>query len=91
MGWKKTASFKHFDKAANVGLIIAGGLLLLMQLHGYQHTQYPDEYPLNKDDHSHVHKDMEAAKKPLSLQDYGKKIELKPTAHDHGDGNLHTH
>jgi len=91
MGWRKTESFKHFDKAANVGLIIAGGLLLLMQLHGYQHTQYPDEYPLNKDDHSHVHKDMEAAKKPFSLQDYGKKIELKPTPHDHGDGNLHTH
>tara|TARA_B100001564_G_scaffold209203_1_gene176103 strand:+ start:111 stop:938 length:828 start_codon:yes stop_codon:yes gene_type:complete len=90
-GWRKTESFKHFSNASNVGLIIVGFMLLLMQLHGYEHTKYPDDYPINQDDHSHVHKDMEAAKKSLSLEEYGRKIKLKPTSHDHGDGNYHTH
>jgi hydrogenase/urease accessory protein HupE len=93
MGWRKTESFKHFDKAANVGLIIAGVLLLLMQLHGYEHNKYSDDYPLNKDDHSHVHKEMDAAATPKTspLKGYQKKIQLEPNPHDHGDGNLHAH
>ncbi|MDA0782841.1 MAG: HupE/UreJ family protein [Rickettsiales bacterium] len=92
-GWRKTESFKHFSNASNVGLIIVGFLLLLMQLHGYEHTKYPDDYPLNKDDHYHVHKEMDAANapKPSALEGYEKKIQLAPTAHDHGDGNVHTH
>lgn len=53
--WRKTASFARFSKACNLGLIFLGILLLLMQLHGYQHTQFPDEFPLNADDHSHIH------------------------------------
>lgn len=93
IGWRKTESFKHFNKAANVGLIIAGGLLLLMQLHGYLHTSYPDEYPLNKDDHSHVHKEMDAP----SLRDnyggyyYQQEMEVQPDVHSHGDGAPHAH
>lgn len=93
MGWRKTASFKHFNKAANVGLIIAGGLLLLMQLHGYQHTSYPDDYPLNKDDHSHIHKDMDAmtTSSPSALESYEKKILVQPEVHTHGHGTPHAH
>ncbi|MFT7559246.1 MAG: hypothetical protein ACI93R_001151 [Flavobacteriales bacterium] len=64
-GWRKTASFARFSKASNITLMILGGLLLLMQLHGYQHTQYPDDFPLNSDDHSHIHADMDARKSPL--------------------------
>ena len=60
-GWRRTASFAQFSKAANVGLIVAGVLLLLMQLHGYQHTAYPDEYPMNADDHAHAHTESIAA------------------------------
>src|SRR5215208_8303893 len=37
-GWRKTQSFTKFSKAANVALMVAGTLLLLMQLHGYQHA-----------------------------------------------------
>lgn len=57
-GWRKTASFVKFSKVANVALMVTGALLLLMQLHGYQHSQYPEDYPLNKDEHYHVHEDM---------------------------------
>ncbi len=72
--WRKRESFKRFSLASNVALMIAGTLLLLMQLHGYQHTQHPDEFPLNKDDHHHVHEDIKATQTPLST--YEKKLNL---------------
>ena len=57
--WRKTASFTKFSKVANAALMFAGLLLLLMQLHGYQHTQFADDFPLNKDEHFHIHQEME--------------------------------
>lgn len=85
--WRHTPSFAKFSNAANVGLIIVGALLFLMQLHGYQHTRYPDDFPLNKDEHFHVHEEMAAppaAPAPLT----------KPASeaeHSHGPGADHTH
>jgi hypothetical protein len=58
-GWRKAASFAKFAYAANVALIAGGIFLFFMQFHGYWHTSDPDSFPLNKDDHSHVHQDME--------------------------------
>lgn len=58
-GWRRTASFLKFSKVANVALMCAGVLLLLMQLHGYQHTQFADEFPFNKDEHFQIHEAME--------------------------------
>jgi hypothetical protein len=58
-GWRKAASFAKFAYAANVGLVAGGIFLFFMQMHGYWHTSDPDAFPLNKDDHSHVHEDME--------------------------------
>jgi ABC-type nickel/cobalt efflux system permease component RcnA len=66
LAWKKTASFNRFSKAANIALMLIGGLLLLMQLHSYQHTTYPDNFPLNQDDHHHVHAAMEKTSSQLS-------------------------
>lgn len=57
-GWRKAAAFTKFAYAANVGLIAGGIFLFFMQFHGYWHTSDPDTFPLNKDDHSHVHEDM---------------------------------
>lgn len=76
-GWRRTESFKHFSRATNWLLMMLGVLLLLMQLHGYQHSTYPDDFPLNKDDHSHEHEDMAAAQSPLA--DYQKKFDLNRT------------
>lgn len=78
-GWRKTESFKTFGKAANVGLMFIGFMLFLMQLHGYQHSVYRDDFPLNIDDHSHVHKEIDA--KALDTH----------VPHDHGDGVVHNH
>jgi hypothetical protein len=58
--WRKYDSFTTFARAGNVLLMIVGTFLLLMQLHGYQHTAYPDEFPLNKDDHYHTYKLIDA-------------------------------
>lgn len=81
-GWRKTKSFTRFSKASNIGLILIGGLLLLMQLHGYQHTQHSDDFPLNADDHSHIHEDI--AKKSSPLTNYPMKLNLntQPPSND---------
>ena len=69
-GWRKTESFKNFSNAANMGLIVVGFMLLLMQLHGYQHSTYSDDFPMNKDDHHHTHLDMEASRPPATPSDH---------------------
>jgi hypothetical protein len=95
-GWRKTRSFTQFSGAANVALLIVGSLLLLMQLHGYQHTKYPDDFPLNADDHSHIHADMEREKSAIS--NYSKPLDLEstdepeePETHSHDGVNYHSH
>lgn len=104
IGWRKTDSFKRFSKASNVSLMIAGGLLLLMQLHGYQHSQYPDDFPLNADDHQHIHEDMDEQASPLA--DYSKTFNFnqdsvqgsapkketqEPETHSHDGERSHSH
>ncbi len=76
MGWRKSQSFSRFSNAANVCLMIVGGLLLLMQLHGYQHTVHNEEFPINKDDHYHVHEEMNANQAPSPLENYPRRINL---------------
>jgi len=101
-GWRKTKSFQNFSKASNVGLMIVGLLLLQMQLHGYQHSSHPENYPLNKDDHFHAHKD-EKSLRVAKTQGIGavqvqeikqattpKVISDKPV-HSHGSGKAHSH
>ncbi|MEM1156980.1 MAG: HupE/UreJ family protein [Verrucomicrobiota bacterium] len=59
-GWRLTESFKKFGQVANVGLMVAGFLLFLMQLHGYQHRVYPETFPLNVHEHQHQHETMKS-------------------------------
>ena len=42
--WRKKESFKAFSLIANYGLILAGGTLFFMQMHGYVHTTSPEEF-----------------------------------------------
>ena len=75
-GWRKTASFLKFSKVANAALMFAGLLLLLMQLHGYQHTRFPEEFPLNKDEHFELHQKMESSRDPGTDADTNTSTEL---------------
>jgi len=43
-GWRKSHFFQTFSVITNYGLIIMGGLLFLMQMHGYEHTTNPEEF-----------------------------------------------
>lgn len=54
-GWRKAKSFQSFSRVSNVGLIFAGTLLFLMQMHGYAHVSNPDEFGFSADNHHHEH------------------------------------
>lgn len=60
--WRKRASFARFSVLANTGLIYAGVLLLLMQLHGYQHDTDPNGFRFPAQEHRHEHEDMDIEK-----------------------------
>lgn len=62
-GIRHTNVFKRFSKVANDGLILAGFMLLLMQLHGYLHTSNPDEFGFSEDNHIHHHMQLDKPKK----------------------------
>ena len=57
--WRKTASFLQHSKIANDALMFAGFMLFLMQLHGYLHTVNEEEFGFNRDEHYHIHMDMQ--------------------------------
>lgn len=59
--WRKTASFLRLSKVANDALMFAGFMLFLMQLHGYIHTVNEEEFGFNRDEHYHIHMDMQKA------------------------------
>jgi HupE / UreJ protein len=48
-----------FTRIANGGLMIAGSLLLLFQLHGYLHTTSPDAFGFARGEHLHHHDDLD--------------------------------
>ena len=89
LAWRKTESFQRFSAASNAGLIIVGGLLFLMQLHGYSHESSANTFPLNMDAHDHAHEIIAASTTQTSLPpgwhlDEGDTVPHKD--HDHDDG-----
>jgi hypothetical protein len=42
--WRKRNSFQTFSVVSNYGLILAGSLLFLMQMHGFTHISNPEEF-----------------------------------------------
>jgi hypothetical protein len=60
--WRKRASFKRFSVTANVALIFAGTLLLLLQLHSFHHDFDPDGFRFPAGEHEHAHEDLEINK-----------------------------
>jgi len=58
-GVRESDFFKRFSKIANDGLILAGFLLFLMQMHGYEHSKAPDDFRFSEDNHYHHHLKMD--------------------------------
>ena len=67
-GWRRTHSFAKFSMVSNWGLIAAGIFLFIMQMHGYQHTTEPDSFGFARDNHFHVHQQMQA-EEPVNTHD----------------------
>lgn len=65
--WRKRASFVRLSNAMNVSLLVVGGLLFLMQMHGYSHQVSTDEFGFNEDAHFHTHKDWKAKERLRDL------------------------
>ena len=82
---RKTKAFSRFSKVANDGLILAGFMLFLMQIHGYLHTSHPDEFGFSEDNHQHHHSDMEEKRNQFLQQ-----MRSHDHGHSHGDGD-HMH
>lgn len=74
--WRKSVSFEHTSRAANVVLLVIGGFLFLVQLHSFQHTAFAEGFPVSRDDHAHAHADMQAEKPPVALENYGRKLSI---------------
>tara|TARA_B100001559_G_scaffold181610_1_gene151932 strand:- start:1335 stop:2207 length:873 start_codon:yes stop_codon:yes gene_type:complete len=104
--WRKRDSFIRFSNASNVLLMLAGFFLLNMQLHGYQHSTYIDEFPFNEDEHSHIHEDWSYESGTMdnheshsqnvnetqsSISELQKTLSEMPKMHSHGDGEPHFH
>ena len=68
--WRRTQSFLQISNVSNNGLILAGGFLFLMQMHGYSHTVHPDEFGFPEDNHFHAHEKM-APQTPTLGSEYG--------------------
>ena len=95
--WRKMESFQRLSNASNVLLMLAGFFLLNMQLHGYQHSTYVEEFPFNEDAHTHVHEDweyeqsVEGPETNDSMSELQKALSEASKMHRHGDGELHSH
>lgn len=60
---RKLTHFKRWSKIANHFLMFLGFMLLLMQLHGYQHQSLAEENWFDTTTHKHIHEDMDIAEK----------------------------
>ena len=75
--FRRTQSFLQISKVSNNGLIVAGVLLFLTQMHGYLHTVNPDEFGFPADNHSHAHEAMTTETLPPGSE-YGLPPENEP-------------
>lgn len=55
--WRHRPSYRKFSTASNLGLVLAGSLLFLFNLHGYMHASFPADFPLNRAAHARAHQE----------------------------------
>ena len=74
-GWRRTDSFERFSVVSNNGLIAAGLFLFFMQMHGFQHSAFPDSFEFPRDSHYHAHAEM-ADTEPVNEMNIHESIDL---------------
>lgn len=65
---RKLHLFARLSRVLNDAIILAGFMLLLMQLHGYMHTSNPDEFGFSEDNHIHHHKELDRQNEALQIE-----------------------
>lgn len=66
---RKFTNFSIMSKVVNHGLMMAGFLLFLMQMHGYLHVSDVDEFGFSEDNHSHHHEKINNNKKHINTHE----------------------
>lgn len=89
--WRKTKSFAKFSAITNSGLIIAGALLFIIQVHGFLHTTNPDEFGFSKDKHHHAHQKENAKIKPPELEGMNQQKNKPKAVHQGPNSKVHVH
>ena len=84
---RKTRHLALTSKLINGGLIFAGALLLLMQLHGFTHSSQAEDFPISRDDHAHAHLEAAAANQPVP--DNKPVADNQPGVEKEGHGHAH--
>lgn len=85
--WRKSVTFKQFSIVSNHGLIAAGAFLFMMQMHGFSHTVYPDDFGFSEDNHHHSHEAMNRQKQQTEFE---RKLR-ENKGHSHDGGHEHSH
>ncbi|GAB4251955.1 HupE/UreJ family protein [Deferrisoma sp.] len=68
-GWRRTEAFRRFGRVANGGLVAAGLLLFLFQMHGWTHERFGEELGFNYDAHYHAHEAMDLERAREAIRD----------------------
>jgi len=68
--WRNTASFIKHSKVANDALMFVGFMLFLMQLHGYTHNVHEEGFGFNRDEHYHIHLEMQEKEAKQNIRIY---------------------
>jgi hypothetical protein len=75
---RRLPAFQPISKIANYGLIAAGALLFLFQMHGYLHNRYPDDFGFSTDAHYHDHQSIEMERLEIERQRAGRDTLMAP-------------
>ncbi len=65
--WRISVTFAKFSIASNVGLMVLGVLLFLMQMHGYNHESFVNDLAFSTENHSDAHAKLSDEKKSSEL------------------------
>ena len=91
--WRKSHTFQAFSLISNYSLILAGGFLFLMQMHGYTHTSNPDEFNISTEPSPKININTQpvASAKPEALQQSRWKDSINITIPARGDKEYKFH
>lgn len=84
---RKAGHHELTTKLTNGTLMFLGALLLIMQLHGYSHEKWREDFPISRDDHAHAH--LEAVQQPAQAASVAPSDSSTEHGHAHNPDGSH--